>query len=570
VQVEDPSSLTGHVTNAGGGTPISDVTVHAFDASGAFVDAAETDDSGRYAFGTLPGGTYYVRTFNSLDYLDELYDDVPCSPTCVVTSGTPIVVTTGTTQTANFTLRLGSTIRGRVTDAATGAPIANLDVWVADAGGVGIGSARTDSNGVYVSPPLPDGHYFLRTFNNQGYRDEVFDDIACLVDCRVTNGLPLPLVTGLATTGIDFALERGGSIAGHVTDETTGSALTSVSVEILDRDGRYISTSWIQPDGSYRSTGLPSGSYRARTRNSNGYVDEIHDNVTCIGGQCAPGAGSLISVVDPSTTGGIDFALRRGGQIRGSVRAAVSGDRIDNVSVGIFDSSGSLVDSAWAGNVTYATTGLPAGMYFARTANSSGFKDRLYSAQACVAGRCTATAGTPIVVLEGGITSGIDFELEPGAQIEGLVLDAITQSPISNTTVQIFDSVGTYLTSGWSDTGGRFTTTGLDAGTYYARTFNDRGYVDKLHENIPCPLGTCAVLSGRPITLAEGAHELGVNFSLDRGGRIAGRVTDAVTGDPIANVWVQIYTADGSFAGSGPADAGGRYEVKNGLPPATY
>jgi hypothetical protein len=54
----------------------------------------------------MPTGSYFARTFfNSRGYVNELYDNIVCSPTCTVTTGTPIPVTQGTT-TSNINFGL--------------------------------------------------------------------------------------------------------------------------------------------------------------------------------------------------------------------------------------------------------------------------------------------------------------------------------------------------------------------------------------------------------------------------------------------------------------------------------
>jgi len=55
--------------------------------------------------------------------------------------------------------------------------------------------------------------------------------------------------------------------------------------------------------------------------------------------------------------------------------------------------------------------------------------------------------------------------------------------------------------------------------------------VDELYDNIPCPGGACVYLGaiGVPIQVAPGLTTGSRDFALDRGGRISGTITDAVT-----------------------------------------
>jgi len=93
------------VTDAGTGAPLAGVNVTASNASGSGWGVS-TNASGVYTVTGLAVGTYYVRTSNSLGYIDELYNNLPCpGGSCTVTSGTGVSVTAGaTTSGINFGL----------------------------------------------------------------------------------------------------------------------------------------------------------------------------------------------------------------------------------------------------------------------------------------------------------------------------------------------------------------------------------------------------------------------------------------------------------------------------------
>lgn len=72
-------SITGTVTADGSGTPLVDVDVSVYTVDGSFVGFDVTDGAGAYGVGGLDAGTYVAFTTNSIDYIDELYDDIPAS-----------------------------------------------------------------------------------------------------------------------------------------------------------------------------------------------------------------------------------------------------------------------------------------------------------------------------------------------------------------------------------------------------------------------------------------------------------------------------------------------------------
>src|SRR5207302_15144 len=161
-----------------------------------------------------------------------------------------------------------------------------------------------------------------------------------------------------------------------------------------------------------------------------------------------------------------------------------------------------------------------------------GYVDGLYAGQSCVA--CTVTAGTPIVVTVGTTTSGVNFALAKGGQISGRVTDAATGNGLANVTVEVYTNSGIGITGNLTDATGNYTIAGLFTGTYYARTFNSQGYVDGLYS--AHPTRRSSDLAGTPIVVTVGTTTSGVNFALAKGGQISGRVTDAATGNGLANV----------------------------------
>jgi hypothetical protein len=56
-------------------------------------------------------------------------------------------------------------------------------------------------------------------------------------------------------------------------------------------------------------SGLPVGSYTARTRVEGGYVDEVFNDQACDRGVCDMAAGDPIAVTAGNATSGVDFAL---------------------------------------------------------------------------------------------------------------------------------------------------------------------------------------------------------------------------------------------------------------------
>ena len=153
-------------------------------------------------------GTYFLQTWGSVPYLDELYNGLACpAGNCTVTSGMGVVVTAGTTTNGiDFALAMGGTIAGKVIDAGTGAPLANVTIYVHTASGSFGGQDWTDTLGAYTIAGLATGNYYVETANSPGYVDELYNDLPCAEGCTRTSGTGVSVVAGTTTSGIDFGL----------------------------------------------------------------------------------------------------------------------------------------------------------------------------------------------------------------------------------------------------------------------------------------------------------------------------------------------------------------------------
>ncbi len=93
--------IRGMVTDSANGDPLRGLALQAtWSTTATAMSAGTTEPEGTYVTGTegLPPGTYRVRTVGPLDfpdYRDEIWDDVPCEPSCALGSGAPVTVDAG-------------------------------------------------------------------------------------------------------------------------------------------------------------------------------------------------------------------------------------------------------------------------------------------------------------------------------------------------------------------------------------------------------------------------------------------------------------------------------------------
>jgi hypothetical protein len=156
--------------------------------------------------------------------------------------------------------------------------------------------------------------------------------------------------------GIDFTLEKGGSICGHVYQSNGSTPIPEARVQssLTNTFGGFDIT---DSNGAFTLSGLPPGQHLVFA-DTTGYQREYYDNT--------PSSSSASKVVisgDEKVTA-INFSLATGGTISGCVYQADGKIPLRFATVSTYDSGNKLLNSTttdWNG--TYQTCGLPAGSY---------------------------------------------------------------------------------------------------------------------------------------------------------------------------------------------------------------
>ncbi len=559
--------ISGTVTDEQTGEAVVSVRLEVRTADGYSVGVASTDGEGDYMAPGLPAGNYVIYTENARGYLHEAYDDVPCDRTfgCSSTDGTPITVVFGTvTGGIDLALNRGGLISGTVTEATTGVPIDNatLRLWDTQGQSIGFGT-DTSSSGRFAISGLWAGTYFVSVESSR-YLDELYDDIPCPAGCDPTTGMAIEVSFGAITDGVDFALERLGVISGSVLDSVTGFPIASADVDVWDESGSRVAQGYADESGSYDIGGLAPGSYFV-TAEDRDYLDEVFDDLPCEP-DCDPTIGMLIPVSLNSTATDIDFALERLGVITGTVTHEVTGVPLWGVDVYIYNDLGEIIRSDSTGvSGSYFADRLYPGTYTA-VARSFEYAQELYYEFPCRVD-CDPTTGLPIAVSLNTMIDGIDFTLDQKGQVSGRVTHAVTGLPLHSVRVEIYDAGGNRVSSDDTNGAGEYIVQGLDPGPHFAIA-EEFGFVTELYHGLPCVDG-CDPTAGTPIAVSLNTVTGGIDFALDQQGQISGRVTHAVTGQPLRNVRIKVYDANGDRVSGDYTDSFGQY-IAEGLNSGTY
>lgn len=254
VQLIEGGAMTGHVIVPEGWDPTS-VNVSVEDpTSGWWVDGSSVDSAGTWTVSGLPPGDYRVG-FRGSDLAEQYYEDTSRGSALLV----PVAARALTTG-IDATMQEGAIVTGRVTDALTGEPIANVSVSIVDSQFNWFGGASTGPDGGYEISDLATGQYFV-AFEHEDYV-RVFHDGSFDME-SVT---PLQVSAGTTTT-LDLGMVSGTSVSGVVTAATAGNGLEAgdpiPGVAVLGWpggiafSGQPVGIAVTGVDGSYTLTNVP-------------------------------------------------------------------------------------------------------------------------------------------------------------------------------------------------------------------------------------------------------------------------------------------------------------------------
>jgi len=440
--------------------------------------------------------------------------------------GTTYRVQAGGSGGGTGSLRLNVSLTGQLPVAVTTIPCCDF------------GSAATSVDGIYDMRDLTTGHYKVYA-RAEGYIPEYYDGVR-----NSSDATPVSVTEGITSPHVDFTLDAGGTISGIVRD-TSGNPVAEASVYAYAQGGsEYTPFATSGTDGTYKITGLASDSYVVQA-SKEGYVSEYYADAVDYS------AATLVTVSEGGDVAGIDFSLTRTGSISGVVRddagnpiggALVSASRIECCDWG---------NAATDANGAYTMSGLAPGSYRVY-ASAYDFVAEYYD------GVQDYNAATPVTVVEGNETPGIDFSLAPKllGSISGTVRDEfgdLIQGAFVYYSGPNCPGFACMVYSPASD--GTYSITGLEAGSYTLRA-EASGFYEEYYTSWG---GTSEPYLAESVTVVGGTTASGIDFSLgSRLASISGRVRDNF-GNPIEDAWVcaevgmpyqrcDITGADGSYA----------------------
>ena len=541
----NPASLTGNVI--AGQTVNQDIalTPQTGTVTGFIRDEALDPIAG--ATVTLAGVTATTGgdgayTFNNVALGAQ---SVSASATNFRAASASVTVIANQTTTQDFTLlRLAGRIQGRITNAATGQPIANADI---DLLPFPLTFASSDAGGNYLMNDVPMGQQVILATATGFYAKLAMVSVAAdqtstqdfaltpqvgTVTGIVFDNFSQPVVgatVAVAGTNIAVATDAEGNYTlsnvpvGTQTLNVSAMGLrsTQATVNVANNETVYKDIYLQTPTGAVRGTvrnaannqpiagasilvGIPFGAvyYSAFTDASGNYAlnDIPAGQLTIYAGADGFIAAQMTVAVVANQTTTQNFALTpegggaTTGTITGFVKNAANNQAVSGVVITV---TGTNLSTTSGGDGSYTILNAPSG---AQTLNASKSSFRSATAQVTVTGGQTVTQ---------------DILLNPGAgTVTGIVRNAATGQPLSGATITV---AGTNIAT-TSSGDGSYTLANVPAG---AQTLNAsaNGFIaTQVQINVTDGQSVTQNLSLSPV-LPQGEIRITLNWSKDGGGR---------------------------------------------------
>jgi 5-hydroxyisourate hydrolase-like protein (transthyretin family) len=538
----NPGTILGTVTPAADG-----LVLQLYTMDNQFVNVVAATPAGLFQFQNLAPGNYIVNAV---------------APNFAVASAGALVIPG---QATNISLTIQpnpGTIFGTVVS-DLGEPVSNVTVSLIDVNETPKGSGTTDIDGSYTISNVPVGSYAV---------------VLRAIGYAIATGT-VSVDLGQVITDLDFQLDIiRGSISGSISDFTTGAPIPGATILVRDSVGVLVRFTTTDQFGNFVLRNFVPGSYSV-TSSAQNYSTEITgvivrsdetagadiqflSTVGDIAGQITDGSGNPLS--------GDNIQLKlfgANGELLQAMIAQTDGSfQIQELSVGtyfvsatlegyspnmvaVIVNSGAVTDitislsqilTTLTGTVTDAETGTPitgtavsvsltnnTGLFVAKqyTGTDGSFTFDSIAPGTYLLNVNAESYGIEIITVTvpiGGFNMAVSLIQNPGA-VTGFVTNQLSGEPISNSIVLISASGKPLDVKGVSDSFGQFTFSNLAPDTYRA-VVNAEGFSSQS--------ATFTVLPDQTTSLS---------FILTpEPGTLTGTVSDAVTGNPIPQVTIQV------------------------------
>ena len=433
-----------------------------------------------------------------------------------------------------------ATISGTVRESGAGALLGGMTVAAYDDSGALRASAVTNGNGAYTLT-LPAGSYRVLAFDTNGiYATSFYNNASAFETSAIVS------LQSNDTFTADFTLQRGGSIAGVITN-TSGAPINGATVAVYNLNGTRRAIGVTDSTGRFRFV-VPPGVYKvAAWDDALTYAPSFFVDASTF-------VTATTVTVDVASTTTANVTLSLAAHIRGVVTDELTGAPIANAIVTAYDANGFGAAAATTNaNGAYDIT-VRGGSYRLVFEDRSGVYAGAFLANA------QSFEASPIVQIADGATRvNLNAALPRAATLTGVVRDA-SGIRLSNIVVAAYNLDGTLRAFTFTRSDGSYSLL-VPSGDFKLAAFDQAlVYATRFQ--------TAAAAFSNAITLHTVAPQQisALDFTLPLGGQLTGRVT--TSGTPVAGISVAAFDSSGAIVASTLTNSDGAYRLV--VSPGTY
>lgn len=444
------------------------------------------------------------------------------------------------------------TISGSVKDAETGDPIPFL-IEIFDKRGEWLNAVPVSASGNYTIINIPVGEYRLVGNAPAGYIDVIYPNEDCGRWCGYPEVLIGELVTvteGAEVSGVDLSVRKGATLSLSVKDSQTKESLVDQNVDLYDAAGDLVTRiPYSSASNQYELVaGLEPGDYYLQLESTE-YQVAKSQKPKCITDACRkiwPGYQlNKLTITDNVVVQhellleplGADGGF---GYISGRVYEKITGVGIASVKVEFYSPEQGYISVLTDKQGNYTSIPLPEGRYLV------GVADKRYVAQCYGTPPCNIQGR--VQVAANNTRSSINFSLEVGGKISGVVTDQATGAFVDEVSIEIYSRDGRNLDNVVSDANGYYESNSvLSMGQYIvcASPSTSLDYIRVCRATSAIDVQATGVNNflyfNETVNVFSGELTENVNFQLLAGGRIAGTVLNQADSQPVSGAYIFVY-----------------------------
>jgi hypothetical protein len=562
-------SISGRVTRASDGAPVSGVSVRAIPDGGGYSSSGMTSSDGSYGLSIYADGNYFIRV-DPVDqesengmYVPTIYPSAVCASTdnfstsyCNGLMTSVLGTTESTIEGVDVSVGVGTLIAGVVVDETNGNPLNGVTVSVVAAEDLDELSTRravsTDLGGRYRMAGLPPRSWRVQ-FSRPEYKSERWSDLECpeIVDCAAGTGNPITTETG-SVARADAGLHPAAFLTVRVS--AGGSPSNSSLASLYRADGEQLASHYSYMDGIIKFGPLLPGGYRV-------VVAGFGSFSKVLGGQDCPTdcgselmSGEVITIGDEPVERSLE--LKPYPSLQGRIIDEHTGAGIPGAQVLLLDSNSDiqLAETDAEGDYRFPAVFPSTRVLHVR---ATGYQDELHDDIACES-LIPLYECPPATQLVFDINSqskiNIDAQLNVSGSISGQVR-TLLGDPINGNQVlaRISPSGQLQFQHYVAVVNGNYRFIDAPAGDHYWGWGQGYGYFYRqVFPGVNCANNLagwshCNVANAQLLTTQVGVEIPGVDFDLQLENTRIVRVVDEDTGAPVVGVALDQWDLNGSW-----------------------